>query len=95
MEMKWPVPEVCHVNGPSWFSGGTSLTRLTQYALFNTTIYVLYNTHLATVQYVIAYYTTRLCVLLRASLRIVQMSCSLCTCLSQWTMAHLSAGARY
>ena len=75
---------VCHVNGPSWFSGGTSLTRPAQYALYNMYTYctmrfwVLYNMSLRIIQ---------------MSLRIVQMSCTLCTRLSRWTMGHLSAGA--
>ena len=67
MEMKWRVPEVCHVNGPSWFSGRTSLTRLRQ--LFNTSMYctipiwLLYNMTLHTIQHVFAFCEMRLCVL--------------------------------
>ena len=67
MELKWRVPEVCHVNGPSWFSGGTSLTRLGQYVRIVHMTYVriglLYNMSLHTVQYVFAFCEMRLCVL--------------------------------
>ena len=76
-------PGVCHVNGPSWFSGGTALTQFGQCIH----VFVLYNTCLGNAQNGIANCTIRLCVLWNMSLCIVQMSCTVFALVShagQW-----------
>ena len=57
-------PGVCHVNGPSWFSGGTALTQFGQCIH----VFVLYNTCLGNAQNGIA------------SLQYVFASCEICLC---------------
>ena len=86
------VPRVCHVNGPSWFSGGTSLTR--PYVLCNAYTYctirlwVLYNMSLRTV----LHSTIRLWFVKHVFAYCTNVLQSLHPSLTL-TMGHLSAGA--
>ena len=48
--MKWQVPDLCHVNGATWFSGGavsTLNTISTNVHFFQSTLCVLYMAHFA------------------------------------------------
>ena len=90
---KWRASaKVCHVNGPSWFSGGTSLTRpyvlCNAYTYWTIRFWVLYNMSLRTV----LHSTIRLWFVKHVFAYCTNVLQSLHPSLTL-TMGHLSAGA--
>ena len=52
MGMKWQVPDLCHVNGATWFSGGAvshthTISTNVHFRIFQSTLCVLYMAHFA------------------------------------------------
>ena len=143
MGMKWQVPDLCHVNGATWFSAGAvshtqhniykcALSYFSKYTLriIHGTLCLLYKAHIAQCAHFamhrlsltsVPYALCRMCFVPYAIVPCAMchvpcaivlcamchvpfcfVPCAMChvqnvlyTGLSRWTMAHLSAGARY